>query len=86
MEYWLGDKNFPQWKLFPSEKFFPDKVYLIFIKVLNEFSHPAKKRPTSFSAVTPANIGIRPQNFLTYSFNLFIKTIPSASSKLLNLN
>ena len=37
-----------------------------------------KGPPTSFSVVTPTNVGIRLQNFLTYSFNLFIKAIASA--------
>ena len=47
---------------------------------------------TSFSPVTSTNVGIRPQNFLTFSFNPFdrlvknIKFVPSASPKLLNLN
>ena len=48
--------------------------------------------PTSFSPVTSANVGIKPQNFLTFSFNPFdrlvenFKFVPSASAKLLNLN
>ena len=47
---------------------------------------------TSFSPVTSTNVGISPQNFLTFSFNPFVtrvwnfKAIPSASPKLLNLN
>ena len=51
-----------------------------------------KALPTSFSAVTFTNIRISPQNFLTFSFNLFatliqnFKFIPSTSPKLLNLN
>ena len=51
-----------------------------------------KGRPTSFSSVTSANIRISPQNFLTFSFNLFatliqnFKFVPSTSPKLLNLN
>ena len=56
------------------------------------------KKPTSpplstrFFAVTSTNIGIIPQNFLTFSFNPFAKVvlsfraIPRASHKLLNLN
>ena len=46
----------------------------------------------SFSNVTSTNVGINPQNFLTFSFNLFaalvwnFKTIPSVIPKLLNLN
>ena len=31
----------------------------------------AKIPPTSFSPVTSANVGIRPQNFLTFIFNTF---------------
>ena len=27
--------------------------------------------PTSFSPVTSTNVGVRPQNFLTFSFNPF---------------
>ena len=52
----------------------------------------AKRPPTSFSPVTSTNVEIRPQNFLTFSFNLFatlvynFKFVPSASSNLLNLN
>ena len=34
-KYWLGNKNFPQRKLFPDE-IFPDKVHLTFMKVLNK--------------------------------------------------
>ena len=52
-----------------------------------------KKAPsTSFSPVTSTNVGFGPQNFLTFSFNLFatlvqnFKFVPSASPKLLNLN
>ena len=49
-------------------------------------------RPTSFSSVTSANVGVNPQNFLTFCFNLFVtllwnfKFVPSASPKLFNLN
>ena len=43
-KYWLGDKNFPQGKLFPDE-IFPDKVYLTFTKVLNEFAPPPHPSP-----------------------------------------
>ena len=52
----------------------------------------AKSPPTSFSPVTSANVGIRPQNFLTFIFNPFatlvsdFKFVPSASLKLLKLN
>ena len=86
-----------QRKLFPDE-IFPDKVYLTFVKVSNKFAPPlpppGKRPPTSFSAVTPTNVGIRRQNFLTYSlyFQPFYHTcvksqaIPSANSNLLNLN
>ena len=30
-----------------------------------------KARPTSFTPVTSTNVGLRPQNFLTFSFNPF---------------
>ena len=48
--------------------------------------------PTSFSAVTSANVVMSPQNPLTFSFKSFAslvwnaKVIPNASPKLLNLN
>ena len=52
-----------------------------------------KKPPsTRFPTVTSINVGIRPQNFLTFSFNHFatlvqsFRTITSAVPKLLNLN
>ena len=51
-----------------------------------------KSPPTSFSPVTSTNVGSGPQNFLTFSFNLFVtlvqnfKFVPSASPKLLNVN
>ena len=51
-----------------------------------------KAFPTSFSSATSTNIGISPQNFLTFSFNSFatlvqnFKFVPSTSPKLLNLN
>ena len=51
-----------------------------------------KVLPTSFSPVTSTNVGVRPQNFMTFSFNPFatllynFKFLPSAGSKLLNLN
>ena len=51
-----------------------------------------KGPPTSFSSVTSSNLGIRPQNFLTFSFNHFaalvqhFKFSTNASLKLLNLN
>ena len=47
---------------------------------------------TSFSPVTSTNVGFRPKNFLTFSFNPFTPLLqnftfaPSASLKLLNLN
>ena len=52
----------------------------------------AKSPPTSFFPVTSTNVGIRPQIFLTFSFNTFaillknFKFAPSASPKLLNFN
>ena len=51
-----------------------------------------KALPTSFSPVTSTNVGIRPQNFLTFSFYPFATLeqnftfVPSVSPKLLNLN
>ena len=34
-----------------------------------------KALPTSFSPVTSTNVGIRPQNFLTFSFNPFDRLV-----------
>ena len=86
MKFWVSDKNFLQRKFFAT-KFSPiGYIYLTFMKVLNKFGSPPRQKGPGFSAVTPTNIRIRPQHFLTYSFNLFIKAVPSASSKLLNLN
>ena len=48
--------------------------------------------PTSFSPVTSTNVGISPQNFLTFSFNPYatvvqnFKFLRSTCPKLLNLN
>ena len=52
----------------------------------------SKRSPSSFPPVTSTNVGISPQNFLTFSFYPFttllqyFKAIPSTSPKLLNLN
>ena len=32
----------------------------------------AKRPPTSFSPVTSTNVGISPENFLSFSFNPFV--------------
>ena len=52
-----------------------------------------KDPPTSFSFVSSTNVEFGPKNFLTFSFNPFATLVqnfkfqvPSASSKLLNLN
>ena len=51
-----------------------------------------KPPPHQFSPVTSTNVGISPQNFLTFSFKPFsilvenFKFLPNASLKLLNLN
>ena len=51
-----------------------------------------KAPPTIFLPVTSTNVGIDPQNFLTFSFDSFATLVqnftfvPSASPKLLNLN
>ena len=34
-----------------------------------------KAQPTSFSPVTSTHVGIRPQNFLTFSFNPFDRLV-----------
>ena len=64
------------------------------IKDAGETQSAAKSPPlpTSFSPVTSTNVGLRSQNFLTFSFDPFVtlvqnfKFVPSASPKLLNLN
>ena len=51
-----------------------------------------KAVPTNFPPVTSSNVGISSPKYLTSSFKAFatlvlkLKAIPSASSKLLNLN
>ena len=51
-----------------------------------------KSPPTIFSPVTSTNVGISPQNFLTFCFNPFFslmqnfKFVPIVSPKYLNLN
>ena len=51
-----------------------------------------KGPPTIFSPVTSTNVGISPQNFLTFSFNPFVslmqnfKFVSIVSPKYLNLN
>ena len=51
-----------------------------------------KAPPTSFSPVTSTNVEFGSQNFPTFSFKPFVtlvqnfKFVPSATSKLLNLN
>ena len=44
------------------------------IQLLNPIQDGVAKKPlprTSFSPVTPTNVGISPQNFLTFNFNPF---------------
>ena len=65
-----------------------DKSY----ESINPIHDWQKGLPTSFSSANSTNRGIKPQNFLTFSFNPFTtlvyncKLIPTASPKLLNLN
>ena len=60
--------------------------------ILNPTQDGGKDLPASFSPVTSTNVGIRPQNILTFIFNPFdklvqnFKFVASASPKLLNLN
>ena len=35
----------------------------------------AKRPPTSFSPVTSTNVGISPQNFMTFTFNLYDRLV-----------
>ena len=63
-----------------------------FWKSLTLFRMGGTKSFPPLTPVTSINVEISPQNFLTFSFNPFttmvqsFKTIPSASTKLLNLN
>ena len=67
---------------------FFDVLTLIRLRVWAKKAPP----PTSFSLASSTNVGVRPQNFLTFSLNSFatlvrnFKTVPSASPKLLNFN
>ena len=64
------------------------KVSIIWsINPIQDGGRGQKEPPTSFSPVTCTNVGLSPQNVLTFSFNPFATmVIPSASPKLLNLN
>ena len=63
-----------------------------FSMLLSALFRGPKRPPTSFLPLTSTNVGISPENFLTFSFNTFGTLVqnftfaPSASSKLLNLN
>ena len=48
-----------------------------FLSTLTLFRTGGVKRPppTSFSPVTSTNVGIRPENFLTFSFNPFERLV-----------
>ena len=46
----------------------------IYINPIQDGGGEPKMPPTSFSPVTSANVGISPQNFLTFSFNPFCHT------------
>ena len=65
---------------------------MVLLLTLFRMSGAKKAPPTSFSPVTPTNVGFGPQDFMTFSFNPFailvqnFKFVPSASPKLLNLN
>ena len=67
------------------------RVVLSFNPIQDEGGVEQKGLSTSFSPVISTNLGISPQNFLTFSFNPLatlvqnLKAIPSASPKLLNL-
>ena len=77
---------------------FPSVDPTIFCNYVNPIQDRGGQPPppplprTSFFPVTSTNVGISPQNFLTFSFNPFatlvqnFKFVPSASLKLLNLN
>ena len=53
--------------LLVDDKFMP-KIHLSLFRMGWE---GAKRPYTSFSSVTPTNVGIRSQTFVTFSFNLF---------------
>ena len=57
--------------LLVDDKFMP-KIHLTLFRMGRE---GAKRPYTSFSSVTPTNVGIRSQNFLTFSFNLFVTLV-----------
>ena len=48
---------------------------LLQLHVLAYLRWGQKGSPTSFSQVTSANVGIRPENFLTFSFNPFVALV-----------
>ena len=57
-----------------------------------QYGKAKRHHRSSFSSVTSTNKRVSPKDFLPYRFDLFatlvsnVKAIPSASSKLLNLN
>ena len=77
-----------------STYFFNDNtaLYTLFNPFQDGGGGGQKGPPNSFSLVNSTNIGILPQNFLTFSFDPFatlvqnFKAIPSDSPKLLTLN
>ena len=63
-----------------------------YINPTQDIGGGTEKPPTSFYPVTSPNVGVTPQNFLTYNFHPSetllqnFKVIPSTSPKLLNRN
>ena len=49
------------------------KAKILFLNPIQD--RGAKKPPTSFSPITPANVRISPQNFLTFILNPFVTLV-----------
>ena len=84
-------ENFNFFKCNP-QKYQHNSHYNFLLKIFNPIQDGGTKSFPPLTPVTSINVEISPQNFLTFSFNPFatmvqsFKTIPSASTKLLNLN
>ena len=63
----------PKWNLIPVWVHFGSHVNVLLLLTLFRMGGGGKKDlpPTGFSSVTSANVGISPQNFLTFNFNHF---------------
>ena len=90
-------KNFLKFTAFSeihriSSVFVSGSWFLSILLTLFRIGGSKRLYPTSFSSVTSSNVGVSPQNFLTFSFNPFatlvlhFKFVASATPKLLNFN